>query len=71
MTGIVELGTTLAVTSNRCTQRFLQEPHGVTSKRTAFFKKTVGFNSITMRTLKLRQIIPISAEDEIGGEFFN
>jgi hypothetical protein len=37
VTGIGELGTTLAVTSNRCTLRFLQEPYGVTSQKTAFF----------------------------------
>jgi hypothetical protein len=32
---IGELGTTLAVTSNR--NMLLQEPHGVTSHKTAFF----------------------------------
>jgi hypothetical protein len=53
VTRIVELGTTLAVSSNRRTHRFLppwwrrryvppkrlllQEPHGVTSKKTPFF----------------------------------
>jgi hypothetical protein len=41
VTRIGELGTTLAVTSNRRTLRrntkFLQEPHGVTSQKTAFF----------------------------------
>jgi hypothetical protein len=45
MTRIGELGTTLALNSNRCTLRkntksskrpFLQEPHGVTSQKTAF-----------------------------------
>jgi hypothetical protein len=35
MTRIDELETTLAVTSNRSTQ----EPHGVTSQKTAFLKK--------------------------------
>jgi hypothetical protein len=38
---IDELGTTLAVTSNRSTLRrntmFLLEPHGVTSENTTFF----------------------------------
>jgi hypothetical protein len=50
VTSIGELGTTLAVTSNRRTlrrntvrryvspkRRFLQEPHGVTPQKTAFF----------------------------------
>jgi hypothetical protein len=42
VTRIGELGTTLAVTSNRRTLRrytkwFLQEPHGVTSQKTPFF----------------------------------
>jgi hypothetical protein len=51
MTGIGEVGTTLAVTSNRFTlhrnnlwrryippkRRFLEEPHGVTSQKTVFF----------------------------------
>jgi hypothetical protein len=41
VTRIVELGTTLVVTSNRRTLRrnikFLQEPHGVTSQKTPFF----------------------------------
>jgi hypothetical protein len=38
VTRIGELGTTQAATSNWCTlQRFLQEPHGVTSQKTAFF----------------------------------
>jgi hypothetical protein len=45
VTRIGELGTTLAVTSNRRTlrrnsppkRRFLQEPHGVTSQMTPFF----------------------------------
>jgi hypothetical protein len=41
VTGIGELGTTLAVTRNRRTQhakrRFLQEPHCVTSQNTPFF----------------------------------
>jgi hypothetical protein len=32
-----EVGTTLAVTSNRHALRFLQEPHGVTSQKTPFF----------------------------------
>jgi hypothetical protein len=36
VTRIGELGTTLAVTSNR----LLQEPHGVTSQKTPFFKDT-------------------------------
>jgi hypothetical protein len=34
---ISELGTALAVTSNRCMLWFLQGPHGVTSQKTAFF----------------------------------
>jgi hypothetical protein len=45
VTRIGELGATLAVTSNRCwssylppKRPFLQEPHGVTSQKTAFFK---------------------------------
>jgi hypothetical protein len=44
VTKIGELGTTLAVASNRHTLRrniscrFLQEPHGVTSQKTPFFK---------------------------------
>jgi hypothetical protein len=55
VTRIGELGTTLAVTSNRRTfvacvvtlmkealgspkRRFLQEPHGITSQKTPFFK---------------------------------
>jgi hypothetical protein len=44
VTRIGELGTTLAVTSNRRTlryvppkRRFLQEPDGVSSQKTAFF----------------------------------
>jgi hypothetical protein len=41
VTRIGELGTTLAVTSNRYTlrrnTRFLQEPHSVTSQKTPFF----------------------------------
>jgi hypothetical protein len=37
VTRIGELGTTLAVTSNRRTLWFLQEPHGVTSQKTPFF----------------------------------
>jgi hypothetical protein len=37
VTRIGELGTTPAVTSNRSTLRFLQEPHGVTSQKTPFF----------------------------------
>jgi hypothetical protein len=45
VTRIGELGTALAVTSNRITLRinvsilhlFLQEPHGVTSQKTTFF----------------------------------
>jgi hypothetical protein len=38
VTRIGELGTTLAVTSNRRTLRlFLEEPHGVTSQKTPFF----------------------------------
>jgi hypothetical protein len=38
VTRIGELGTTLAVTSNRRTLRqFLQEPHGVTFQKTPFF----------------------------------
>jgi uncharacterized protein (DUF2384 family) len=37
VTRIGELGTTLAVRSNRRTpRRFLQEPHGVTSQKRAF-----------------------------------
>jgi hypothetical protein len=36
VTRLGELGTTLAVTSNRHTQRFLQEAHGVTSQKTSF-----------------------------------
>jgi hypothetical protein len=35
VTRICELGTTLALTSNR--HRFLLEPHGVTSQKTPFF----------------------------------
>jgi hypothetical protein len=35
VTRIGELGTTLAVTSNR--RRLFQEPHGVTSQKTLFF----------------------------------
>jgi hypothetical protein len=34
VTRLSELGTTLAISSNR---RFLQEPHGLTSQKTAFF----------------------------------
>jgi hypothetical protein len=50
VTRIGELGTTLAVTSSRRTlervsvppkRRFLQEPHGVTFQKTAFFTVTV------------------------------
>jgi hypothetical protein len=49
VTRIGEIGTTLAVTSNRSTQHrdnagdfppkrwFLQEPHGITSQKTPFF----------------------------------
>jgi hypothetical protein len=39
VTKIGELGTTLAVTSNRRTlqRNFLQEPRGVTSQKTPFF----------------------------------
>jgi hypothetical protein len=43
VTRIGELGTTLAVTTNRSTLptntmcRFLQDPYGVTSQKTAFF----------------------------------
>jgi hypothetical protein len=41
VTRIGELGTTLSVTSNRCTMqrntKFLQEPHGITSQKTPFF----------------------------------
>jgi hypothetical protein len=45
VTRIGELGTTLAVTSNRRklrrnTSRFLQEPHGVTLQKTQFFIAT-------------------------------
>jgi hypothetical protein len=40
VTRIGELGTTLVVTSNRLTLRFLQEPHGVTSQKTQFFTVT-------------------------------
>jgi hypothetical protein len=36
VTRIGELGTTLTVTSNRGTRRLLQEPHGVTYKKTPF-----------------------------------
>jgi hypothetical protein len=50
VTRIGELGTTLAVTSNLRTllrntlgistqRRFLQDPHGVTSQKTPFFRK--------------------------------
>jgi hypothetical protein len=39
VTRIGELGTTLAVTSNRM-RRFLHEPHGVTSQKTPFFTVT-------------------------------
>jgi hypothetical protein len=45
MTRIGELGTTLALTRNRRTlrrniskRRFLQEPHGVTSQKTAYLQ---------------------------------
>jgi hypothetical protein len=38
LTRVSELGTTLAISCNRSTQsRFLQEPHAVTSHKTAFF----------------------------------
>jgi hypothetical protein len=38
VTRIVELGTTIALTSNRrMLRRFSQEPHGVTSQKTPFF----------------------------------
>jgi hypothetical protein len=45
MSRIVELGATLAVTTNRTTprgniRRFLQEPHGVPSKQAEFFIAT-------------------------------
>jgi hypothetical protein len=36
VTEIGALGTTLAATSNRRVRRFLQEPQGVTSQKTAF-----------------------------------
>jgi hypothetical protein len=37
VTGINELGTTLAVTSNRRTLRRNTQPHGVTTQKTPFF----------------------------------
>jgi hypothetical protein len=49
VTRIGELGTTLAVTSNRLTlhvppkRRFLQEPHGVTSQKTPFFNSLLEY----------------------------
>jgi hypothetical protein len=48
VTRIGELGTTLALTRNRRTLRFLQEPHGVTSQKTQFFIVTA------MKTSNLR-----------------
>jgi hypothetical protein len=59
VTRIGELGTTLAVTSNRRTlRRFLEEPHGVTSQKTPFFiviavkssNLTLNFATSTNRT---------------------
>jgi hypothetical protein len=41
VTRIDELGTTLPVSSNRSTLLFLQEPHGVTSQKTAFLDFSV------------------------------
>jgi hypothetical protein len=61
LTSIGELGTRLAVTSNGSTlrgktlkSRFLQEPHGVTSQKTAVFIVTAVKNSI----LTISGIIP-------------
>jgi hypothetical protein len=62
MTRIGELGTTLDVTSNRTSceeiprlRRFLQEPHDVTSQKTAFFiitaLKTSNLTQNILRTL--------------------
>jgi hypothetical protein len=53
VTGIGELGTTLAVTNNRSAllslPRFSQEPHGVTSQKTAFFKEQISSISVKMK----------------------
>jgi hypothetical protein len=50
VTRIGELGTMLAVTSNRRTlrrnTREIQEPHGVTSQKTPFFTRRVCLHSI-------------------------
>jgi hypothetical protein len=37
VTGVGELGTTLAVTITNARCEVMQEPHGVTSQKTAFF----------------------------------
>jgi hypothetical protein len=57
VTRIGELGTMLALTSNRRTlrrSRFLQEPHGVTSQKTPFFIVTAEKTSnLTLQTFCL------------------
>jgi hypothetical protein len=55
-TRIGELGTAFAVTSNR----LLQEPHGVTSQRTAFFIVTaVEISNRTRRWIMSKVVIVI------------
>jgi hypothetical protein len=41
VTRIGELGTTLSVNSNSSKRRFIQEPHGVISQTTAFFRQRI------------------------------
>jgi hypothetical protein len=53
VTRIGELGTTLVITSNRLTLRFLQEPHGVTSHKTQFFIVTAVKTSNLLWTLSI------------------
>jgi hypothetical protein len=54
VTRIGELGTMLAATDARCERSFLQEPHGVTSHKTAFLivtaVKTSNLTESTSRT---------------------
>jgi hypothetical protein len=65
VTRIGELGTTLAVTSNRrmlrINSRFLQEPHGVTSQKTPFFiviaVKTPNLTSLSDFSLLIGHIL--------------
>jgi hypothetical protein len=52
VTRINELGTTLAVTSNR--RPFLQEPHGITSQQTPFFIYDLIYSEATFRCTELK-----------------